>query len=86
MLISARMRRAMLAVGFLPKSRCNQGNYKYGNVSEQIFGAIGSYLAPDDPTPLDYLRALARYSLEGIADRIPADPAGGCRNAGKGAP
>jgi CubicO group peptidase (beta-lactamase class C family) len=28
-----------------------QGNYKYGNVSQEIFNAIGAYLAPDDPPP-----------------------------------
>jgi CubicO group peptidase (beta-lactamase class C family) len=28
-----------------------QGNHKYGNASEQIFGAIATYLAPDEAPP-----------------------------------
>jgi CubicO group peptidase (beta-lactamase class C family) len=34
-----------------PGSFDSEGNYRYGNVSEKIFDAIGAYLAPDDPPP-----------------------------------
>ena len=34
----------------------DQGNYKYQNASEPIFGAIATYLAPNDPLPASILR------------------------------
>jgi CubicO group peptidase (beta-lactamase class C family) len=40
-----------VAVTFGEQSFDEQGNYKYGNASQQIFAAIGAYLAPDDAPP-----------------------------------
>jgi CubicO group peptidase (beta-lactamase class C family) len=40
-----------VAVTFGEQSFDDQGNYKYGNASQQIFSAIGAYLAPDEAPP-----------------------------------
>ena len=47
-------RRIAIAVAntFGEQSFDDQGNYRYGNVSEKIFDAIAAYLAPDDAPPI----------------------------------
>ncbi len=40
-----------IANTFGEQSFDEQGNYKYGNISQKIFDAIGAYLAPDDAPP-----------------------------------